>query len=138
MEKFVMLIHLQSALSALLTRLRNWIERQQFVKGPAADGEPGQVLATNGEGVRSWTTVEASGAAAAAEKAANEYTDKKIAEIHVPDVTEQIEQALAEAKESGEYFAKNTLILESSTSGSTKRFRIDVDDSGTLTATEVT
>jgi len=103
MEKFVMLIHLQSALSALLTRLRNWIERQQFMRGPAADGEPGQVLATNGEGEKIWTTVEASGAAAAAEKAANEYTDRKIEEIPVPDVTEQIEQALAEAKESGEF-----------------------------------
>ena len=33
---------------------------------------------------------------------------------------------------------KKELILASSTEGSTKQFRITVDDSGTLTATEIT
>ena len=40
-----------------------------------------------------------------------------------------------------EEFAKRAgadVVIQSSTSGSTKKFKITVDDSGTLTATEVT
>lgn len=92
MEKFVMLIHLQSALTTMLTRLRGWIDRQQFVRGPASDGTEGQVLTTDGKGVRSWSTVEPSGAAAAALEDAKGYTDKQIAAIPTPDVSGQIQE----------------------------------------------
>lgn len=43
------------------------------------------------------------GSAAEALEAAKKYTDEKFSEIPTPDVTAQIEQALTEAKESGEF-----------------------------------
>lgn len=43
------------------------------------------------------------GSAAEALVAAKEYADKKFSEIQTPDVTAQIEKALTEAKESGEF-----------------------------------
>lgn len=44
---------------------------------------------------------------------------------------EQIDQAVG-------YVLNGTFIIPSSTSGSTKKFQISVDDSGTVSATEVT
>lgn len=44
---------------------------------------------------------------------------------------EQIDQAVG-------YVLNGTFIIPSSTSGSTKKFKISVDDSGAVTATEVT
>lgn len=43
---------------------------------------------------------------------------------------EQIDQAVG-------YVLNGTFIIPSSTSGSTKKFKITVDDAGTITATEV-
>lgn len=44
---------------------------------------------------------------------------------------EEIDQAITDVR-------SGVVILPSSTSGSTKKFRLQVDDSGTITATEVT
>lgn len=104
MEKFVILSHLQSALTAMLTRLREWIDRQRFVKGPSADGEHGQVLATDGQGGRYWATVQTPNAVEEALKTAKEYTDEKTKGLLAADELDgAIDTALAEAKESGEF-----------------------------------
>ena len=92
MEKFVMLIHLQSALTAMLKRLREWIERQRYMREPPTDGEPGQVLGTDVNGGRVWVKVEQAGAAEAALETAQKYTDQKIKEIPTPDVSGKIQE----------------------------------------------
>lgn len=104
MEKFVILSHLQSALTAMLTRLREWIDRQRFVKGPSADGEHGQVLATDGQGGRYWATVQTPNAVEDALKTAKEYTDEKTRGLLAADELDTaIDTALAEAKASGKF-----------------------------------
>ena len=78
MDKFVLLLHLQTALTSLMKKLREWIVAQKYIRGPDADGAEGQVLATDGKGGKAWTTVEASGAAAAALEEAKTYTNKAV------------------------------------------------------------
>lgn len=55
----------------------------------------------------------------------------------VPTVTASNADKILRVNTSGEWVADD-LVIKSSTAGSTKRFKITVDDSGTLTATEYT
>lgn len=81
MDKFVLLLHLQTALTSLMKKLREWITAQKYIRGPDADGEEGQVLTTDGRGGKTWTTVEASGAAQEALAEAKKYTNSEVQKV---------------------------------------------------------
>ena len=63
----------------------------------------------------------------------NSETTKRLTDISGVDVTEQVEEIIDSS-----WKASSGLVISSSTSGSTKKFKITVNDSGTISATEVT
>lgn len=74
-------------------------------------------------------------------------TIERIVLLDIPNITNSISNGSSNAVTSGAVYTAlqakqdvitDHIILTSSTADSTKRFKITVDDSGTLTATEVT
>ena len=53
-------------------------------------------------------------------------------------LTDTVDAQLAEVKQSIDEIKSADVILPSSTAGSTKKFKITVDDAGVISATEVT